>query len=72
MLFICILWSWWLFERVANGPIGGADRAIRLWEVNTKVCLQEYAGHRDVVRDIKVYSCDLILSASNDWYVGDG
>ena len=33
------------------------------------VCACEYRGHNDVVRDVKVTSCDLFLSASNDWWV---
>ncbi len=46
---------------------GGADRVVRLWEVDTKMCIQEYSGHGDVVRDVKVSSHELFLSASNDW-----
>lgn len=46
---------------------GGADRVIKLWEVDTKLCLQEYVGHSDVVRDVKVTSSETFLSASNDW-----
>ena len=30
--------------------------------------MQEYQGHSDVVRDVKVISSDLFLSAANDWY----
>ncbi|XP_064395188.1 phospholipase A-2-activating protein-like [Halichondria panicea] len=45
---------------------GGADRVVRLWEVDTKMCIQEYSGHGDVVRDVKVSSHELFLSASND------
>lgn len=48
---------------------GGADRLIKLWEVDTKLCLQEYVGHSDVVRDVKVTSSETFLSASNDWWV---
>ncbi len=47
--------------------VGGADRAVRLWELETKVCVQEYRGHADVVRDVKVTSRDTFLSAANDW-----
>ena len=46
---------------------GGADRSIKLWELDTKLCLQEYRGHSDVVRDVKVASSDIFLSAANDW-----
>lgn len=48
---------------------GGADRVVKLWEVDTKLCVQQYAGHGDVVRDIKVTSSETFLSASNDWWV---
>ena len=51
---------------------GGADRLIKLWEVDTKLCLQEYVGHSDVVRDVKVTSSETFLSASNDWWVYGG
>eukprot|EP00731_Ephydatia_muelleri_P024286 Em0016g557a len=44
----------------------GADRSIKLWELDTKLCLQEYRGHSDVVRDVKVASSDIFLSAAND------
>ena len=47
--------------------IGGADRTVKLWEVETKLCVQQYAGHSDVVRDIKVTSSETFLSAANDW-----
>ncbi len=40
---------------------------VRLWEVDTKMCIQEYSGHGDVVRDVKVSSPEVFLSASNDW-----
>ena len=33
---------------------GGADRIIRLWELDNSLCVQEYRGHGDVVRDVKV------------------
>ena len=46
---------------------GGADRIIRLWELDNSLCVQEYRGHGDVVRDVKVISADVFLSASNDW-----
>ena len=46
---------------------GGADRVIRLWEVDSKICVQEYHGHADVVRDVKVVSGDMFLSSANDW-----
>ena len=46
---------------------GGADRIIRLWELDTSLCVQEYSGHADVVRDVKVVNADVFLSASNDW-----
>ena len=46
---------------------GGADRSIRLWEVDTRLCLQEYRGHSDVVRDIKLASSEVFFSAANDW-----
>ena len=42
---------------------------VRLWEVDTRMCVQEYRGHADVVRDVKVSSHEVFLSASNDWYV---
>ena len=32
------------------------------------MCVQEYRGHTDVVRDVKVITSDVFLSASNDWY----
>ena len=47
--------------------VGGADKVIRLWEVNSKLCVLEYRGHRDVVRDVKVASLDTFYSAANDW-----
>ena len=47
---------------------GGADRTVKLWEVDTKLCVQEYVGHGDVVRDIKVTSSETFLSAANDWW----
>lgn len=46
---------------------GGADKVIRLWEVETKICIQEYKGHTDVVRDVKIASKDAFFSAANDW-----
>ena len=46
---------------------GGADRIIRLWELDNSLCVQEYRGHGDVVRDVKVINVDVFLSASNDW-----
>ena len=46
---------------------GGADRSVKLWELDTKLCLHEYRGHSDVVRDVKVASGDIFLSAANDW-----
>ena len=45
---------------------GGADRKVKLWEVDSGVCLQEYSGHNDVVRDIKVVSHQVFISAAND------
>ena len=42
---------------------------VRLWEVDTRMCVQEYRGHADVVRDVKVTSLEGFLSASNDWCV---
>jgi phospholipase A-2-activating protein len=46
---------------------GGADHRVKLWEVDTSgVCLQEYAGHNDVVRDIKIVSRQTFISAAND------
>ena len=50
--------------------VGGADKQVKLWEVDTKLCVQEYRGHSDVVRDIKIASADIFLSAANDWWVG--
>ena len=46
---------------------GGADHIIRLWELDNSLCVQEYRGHGDVVRDVKVINTDVFLSASNDW-----
>ena len=46
---------------------GGADCIIRLWELDNSLCVQEYRGHGDVVRDVKVINTDVFLSASNDW-----
>ena len=54
---------------VMHHTIGGADKVIRLWELPTKICIQEYIGHSDVIRDIKVINCDIFLSAANDWWV---
>ena len=48
---------------------GGADRTVKLWEVDTKLCVQQYTSHGDVVRDIKVTSSEIFLSAANDWWV---
>ena len=45
---------------------GGADCKVKLWEVDSGVCLQEYAGHNDVVRDIKIVSHQVFISAAND------
>ncbi|XP_019853296.1 PREDICTED: phospholipase A-2-activating protein-like [Amphimedon queenslandica] len=58
---------------------GGADKLIRLWSIDSSSssatptssspscsCVCEYRGHSDVVRDVKVLSCDQFLSASND------
>jgi phospholipase A-2-activating protein len=45
---------------------GGADHKVKLWEVDSGVCLQEYSGHGDVVRDIKVVSHQFFISAAND------
>ena len=45
---------------------GGADRKVKLWEVDSGVCVQEYSGHSDVVRDIKVVSYQIFISAAND------
>ena len=42
---------------------------MKLWEVDTKLCVQQYTGHGDVVRDIKVTSSETFLSAANDWWV---
>ena len=39
---------------------------MKLWEVDSGVCLQEYCGHNDVVRDIKVVSHQVFISAAND------
>ena len=44
---------------------------IKLWEIDTQLCVQEYQGHSDVVRDVKVISSDLFLSAANDWYINN-
>ena len=46
---------------------GGADRIIRLLELDNSLCVQEYRRHGDVVRDVKVINVDVFLSASNDW-----
>lgn len=46
---------------------GGADRVIKLWEIDSKLCVQEYHGHADVVRDVKVFSGEVFFSSSNDW-----
>ena len=46
---------------------GGPDRIIRLWELDNSLCVQEYRGHGDVVRDVKVINADMFLSAFNDW-----
>ena len=48
-------------------PTGGADRTVCLWEVESGLCVQEYRGHADVVRDVKVMTPELFISASNDW-----
>ena len=40
---------------------------IRVWEVDNKLCVQEYSGHTDVVRDIEVATKDTFFSAANDW-----
>lgn len=45
---------------------GGADQLIKLWQVSSLSCVQEYHGHQDVVRDIKVLSPEQFLSAAND------
>ena len=39
---------------------------MKLWEVDSGVCVQEYSGHGDVVRDIKVVSHQIFISAAND------
>ena len=49
--------------------LGGADRIIRLWELESKLCVQEYRGHSNVVRDVKIISAEIFLSVSNDWFV---
>ena len=46
--------------------IGGADRLIKLWQLSSLSCVQEYHGHQDVVRDIKVISPEQFLSVAND------
>lgn len=56
----------WLYTGV-----GGADKVIKLWEIDTQLCIQDYRGHSDVVRDVKVISSELFLSASNDWYAAN-
>ena len=48
--------------------VGGADRRVKLWEVDSGACLQEYAGHNDVVRDVRVVSQQSFISAANDRY----
>jgi phospholipase A-2-activating protein len=45
---------------------GGADKMIKLWDISTSSCIQEYRGHGDVVRDVKVLSAEVFISASND------
>ena len=45
---------------------GGADKRVKLWEIDSGACLQEYAGHNDVVRDIKIVSRQIFVSAAND------
>ena len=49
--------------------VGGADKMIKLWDISTSSCIQEYCGHSDVVRDVKVLSAEVFISASNDWSV---
>ncbi len=49
------------------GVVGGADKLVKLWELDSKMCVQEYRGHTDVVRDVKVATPDTFYSASNDW-----
>jgi len=46
---------------------GGADKLVKLWELGSKMCVQEYRGHNDVVRDVKIATPDTFYSASNDW-----
>ena len=61
-----LLYKQLLFFHICNA--GGADKTIKLWDVETCLCVQEYRGHSDAVRDVKVISAELFLSASNDWY----
>ena len=65
LLLICV----YIIHKCIINNLGGADRIIRLWELNSELCVQEYRGHADVVRDVKVISADMFLSVSNDWYV---
>ena len=53
---------------------GGADQLIKLWCWDSKPsvkCIKEFAGHTGTVRDIKVCSSSMFLSASNDQCVVD-
>ena len=34
---------------------------------HTKLCIQEYRGHTEVVRDVKIATKDTFFSAANDW-----
>ncbi|XP_065917217.1 phospholipase A-2-activating protein-like [Dysidea avara] len=45
---------------------GGADKLIKLWQLSSLSCVQEYRGHEDVVRDLKVFSSEQFVSIAND------
>jgi len=49
--------------------LGGADKLIKLWQLSSLSCVQEYHGHEDVVRDVDVFSSEQFVSVANDWSV---
>ena len=55
-----------MFKVMVMLSLGGADKLIKLWQLSSLSCVQEYRGHHDVVRDIKVLSPEQFLSAAND------
>ena len=55
-----------MFKVMVMLSLGGADKLIKLWQLSSLSCVQEYHGHHDVVRDIKVLSPEQFLSAAND------